>query len=67
MNNLIEIESRDYQDVRRFIFLFEFYSGGRVIRNRAIIDITKDGEKNLIDVDWSQVPVYENYIDLHHE
>lgn len=67
MYNLIEIETRDYQDVRRFVFLYELYSQNRVYRWRAIIDITKKEEKQIIDVDWSQVPAYENYLDFHHE
>lgn len=29
--------------------------------------MAKKEEKQMIDVDWSQVPAYENYLDFHHE
>ena len=65
--NLVEIETKDYVDVRRFVFLYELYSQNRVHRWRGVVDITKKGAKELIDVDWSEVPAYENYLDFHHE
>lgn len=67
MHSLIEIATHDYLDVTRFVILYEFYFRGNVQRHRAIIDLPKLSPQAFIEVDWSVVPSYENFLDYHHE
>lgn len=56
---LVAIEVKDYDDVRRFILLYEFYENGFFSR-RLIVDYHKV-DKNFIIIDWSLVKHSHNY------
>ena len=60
---MVEIEAQKYQDVMRFVFLFEFYHTG-YSRKRVIIDYVP-GTGKIIYVDESDVKDGQNYLNFH--
>lgn len=65
ISNMVEIEAQKYQDVTRFVFLFEFYHTG-FSKKRVIIDYVQATGK-IIYVDESDVKEEQNYLNFHVE
>ena len=63
MSNLVEVESQSYDDVVRFVLLFEFYHGGYE-RRRVVVDFVK-ATSQIIILDESEVRKGANYLDFH--
>ena len=62
---MIEIQAQKYENVIRFVFLFEFYHTGYT-KKRVIIDYVQETHK-IIFVDESDVKADQNYLDFHSE
>ena len=59
-HSLVEIEVREYLDIIRYVFLYEFHSAGFEMR-RAIVDYSRQGD-NMIVVDWSELTDKEKFL-----
>jgi hypothetical protein len=51
---LVAIEVKDYKEMRRFFFLYEFYSISTFFEKRLILDYTL-GSQTIVPIDWSNV------------
>ena len=61
--NLIEIESKEYLDVTRFVLLYEFHAG-KFVMHRAVVDYKTIGG-DIIILDWSVVIDRTLFLEFH--
>ena len=61
--NLIEIESKEYIDVTRYVLLYEFHAG-KLVMHRAVVDYKTIGG-DIIILDWSVVIDRTLFLEFH--